>query len=84
MNNSGMMATIAFCFEDERRTGVFGLSVAKIVRHIGEAVYMFDHGSDPQTGKPIIKRIGEVVEISHATDSMAFKLDQARPTRLRT
>ena len=53
LNNSGMMATIAFCFEDERRTGVFGLSVAHLVHQIGEAVYMFDHGSDPQTGKPI-------------------------------
>ena len=45
---------------------------------------MFDHGSHPQTGKPIIKRIGEVVEISRATDSMVFKLDQARPAHLRT
>ena len=79
LNDSGVMATIAFCFEDERRTGVFGLTVAQLVRGIGEAVYMLDHKVNPQTGKHTIKRIGEVVEISHATDSMVFKLDQARP-----
>ena len=79
LNYSGMMATIAFCFEDERRTGVFGLTVAQLVRGIGETVYMLDHKVNPQTGKHTIKRIGEVVEISHATDSMVFKLDQARP-----
>ena len=35
LNNSGLMATIAFCFEDEERTGVFGLSVAHLVHQIG-------------------------------------------------
>ena len=35
LNNYGAFATIAFCFEDEERTGVFGLSVAHLVHQIG-------------------------------------------------
>ena len=31
LNNSGMMATIAFCFEDERRTGVFAHIVSALI-----------------------------------------------------
>jgi hypothetical protein len=33
---------------------------------------MFDHEVNPQTGTYLIKRIGEVVEISRATGSMVF------------
>ena len=35
LNSSGAPATVAFCFEDEERTGVFGLSVAHLVHQIG-------------------------------------------------
>lgn len=79
VNKGGVFSTIAFCFEDEERTGVFGLTVAHLVNQIGDVVYMFDHKNDPETGTHFIKRLGVVVEISRVTDSMVFKLDQARP-----
>ena len=84
LNHSGQMATLGFCFTDKEQTGTFGLTVAHLVRQIGDVVYMFDGETDPLTQRPTIGRVGTVVEISPGTDSAVFKIDEARAPHLRT
>ena len=84
LNHSGHMATLSFCFTDKERTGRFGLTVAHLVRGIGDVVYMFDGETDPLTQRHTIRRVGTVVEISLGTDSAVFRIDEARAPHLRT
>ena len=58
------------------------MTVAHLVRGIGDVVYMFDGETDPLTQRPTIRRVGTVVEISPGTDSAVFKIDEARAPHL--